>query len=66
MQKSTKLSINENNGLLKITLGDNGKDLIPVNLCLEGFGLNQIKARINNLKGNIHSELKANAEHHYN
>ncbi|RYJ51104.1 tetratricopeptide repeat protein [Flavobacterium petrolei] len=58
----SKLSINENNGLLKIILRDNGKGFDSSRFhVLEGFGLNQIKARINNLKGNIHLNSKVNA-----
>ncbi|MFH6972369.1 tetratricopeptide repeat-containing sensor histidine kinase [Flavobacterium petrolei] len=58
----SKLSINENNGLLKIILSDNGKGFDSSRFhVLEGFGLNQIKARINNLKGNIHLNSKVNA-----
>lgn len=58
----SKLSMDENNELLKIKLMDNGKGFDSTKFhVLEGFGLNQIKARINNLKGNIHFNSKLNA-----
>lgn len=58
----SKLSMDENNELLKITLLDNGKGFDSSKFhVLEGFGLNQIKARINNLKGNIYLNSKLNA-----
>ena len=58
----SKLSMDENNELLKITLMDNGKGFDSSKFhVLEGFGLNQIKARINNLKGNIYFNSKLNA-----
>lgn len=58
----SKLSIDENNESLKITLMDNGKGFDSSKFhVLEGFGLNQIKARINNLKGNIYFNSKLNA-----
>jgi signal transduction histidine kinase len=58
----SKLSMDENNELLKITLVDNGKGFDSSKFhVLEGFGLNQIKARINNLRGNIYLNSKLNA-----
>ncbi|RBN51652.1 tetratricopeptide repeat-containing sensor histidine kinase [Flavobacterium psychrolimnae] len=58
----SKLSMEENNELLKITLLDNGKGFDSSKFhVLEGFGLNQIKARINNLRGNIYLNSKLNA-----
>jgi two-component system NarL family sensor kinase len=58
----SKLSMDENNELLKITLMDNGKGFDSSKFhVLEGFGLNQIKARINNLRGNIYLNSKLNA-----
>lgn len=58
----SKLSMEENNELLKITLIDNGKGFDSSKFhVLEGFGLNQIKARINNLRGNIYLNSKLNA-----
>ena len=58
----SKLSMDENNELLKITLLDNGKGFDSSKFhVLEGFGLNQIKARINNLRGNIYLNSKLNA-----
>jgi signal transduction histidine kinase len=49
-----KLSIHENNEFLNINISDNGKGFDTNRFdILEGFGINQIKARINNLIGNI-------------
>ena len=56
-----KLSVKENNDSLLIDIIDNGKgfdsDTFHV---LEGFGLNQIKARLNNLNGTIEIDSKIN------
>lgn len=54
------LSIQENNESLQIEINDNGKGFdIDKFENIEGFGLNQIQARINNLNGtlNINSQL---------
>jgi signal transduction histidine kinase len=49
-----KLTIQENNKSLQIEIEDNGKGFDTDQFyILEGFGINQIKARINNLKGTI-------------
>ncbi|MFV8373621.1 tetratricopeptide repeat-containing sensor histidine kinase [Flavobacterium sp. LB2P74] len=48
------LTIQENNKSLQIKIEDNGKGFdTDTFYILEGFGINQIKARINNLKGTI-------------
>ncbi|TDE41891.1 two-component sensor histidine kinase [Flavobacterium rhamnosiphilum] len=55
-----KLTIQENNKSLQIEIEDNGKGFDTDKFyILEGFGINQIKARINNLKGTIaiHSKI---------
>jgi two-component system NarL family sensor kinase len=54
------LTIKENNESLQIEINDNGKGFdIDKFENIEGFGLNQIQARINNLNGtlNINSQL---------
>ncbi|MFV8370575.1 ATP-binding protein [Flavobacterium sp. LB2R40] len=57
-----KLSIEENNKFLHIDIIDNGKGFDTGKFhILEGFGLNQIKARISNLKGNVAINSKPNA-----
>lgn len=57
-----KVIIQENNESLHIDIMDNGKGFNPKKFAvLEGFGLNQIKARLNNLKGSIDINSKANA-----
>ncbi|MFV5685240.1 ATP-binding protein [Flavobacterium sp. GB2R13] len=56
---SAKVTIQENNNLLQIHVYDNGKGFDPAHFhILEGFGLNQIQARINNLKGGISIDSK--------
>ena len=57
-----KLNINENNDFLYIDIIDDGKgfDFSKFHV-LEGFGLNQIRARINNLKGTIEINSKLDA-----
>lgn len=59
---NAKVTIQENNNLLQIHVYDNGKgfDTAHFNI-LEGFGLNQIQARINNLKGGISIDSKPNS-----
>jgi two-component system NarL family sensor kinase len=48
------LTIQENNESLQIEINDNGKGFDTENFeFLEGFGLNQIQSRINNLKGTL-------------
>ncbi|MFV8332543.1 tetratricopeptide repeat-containing sensor histidine kinase [Flavobacterium sp. GSP14] len=48
------LTIQENNKILQITIEDNGKGFDTATFyILEGFGINQIKARIKALKGTI-------------
>ena len=57
-----KLSIKENNESLQIDITDNGKGFDSSKFhILEGFGISQIKARINNLKGSIDINSKLNA-----
>ncbi|TDE53030.1 ATP-binding protein [Flavobacterium sp. GT3P67] len=54
------LIIQENNKSLQIKIEDNGKGFDTDKFyILEGFGINQVKARINNLKGTIaiHSKI---------
>lgn len=56
------LTIQENNKSLQITVEDNGKGFdISKFYILEGFGINQIKARINSLKGTILINSKLNS-----
>jgi signal transduction histidine kinase len=57
-----KINLTESKGQLKIVIIDNGKgfDTNEFNV-LEGFGLNQIKARIKNLKGSIDIRSKINS-----
>jgi len=57
-----KINLAESKGQLKIVILDNGKgfDTNEFNV-LEGFGLNQIKARIKNLKGSIDIHSKINS-----
>ena len=56
------LTIQENNKSLQITVEDNGKGFdIGKFYILEGFGINQIKARINSLKGTILINSKLNS-----
>ena len=48
------MTIQENNESLQIEINDNGKGFDTENFeFLEGFGLNQIQSRINNLKGTL-------------
>ena len=58
----SKINLAETKGQLKIVILDNGKgfDTNEFNV-LEGFGLNQIKARIKNLKGSIDIHSKINS-----
>ena len=57
-----KLNIHENNDFLEIDIMDDGKGFDSSKFhVLEGFGLNQIKARINNLKGTIAINAKLDA-----
>jgi signal transduction histidine kinase len=54
------LTIKENNNFLQIQVHDNGKGFDTNKFdIIEGFGLNQIKARVDAMKGNfsIHSVL---------
>ncbi|TDD77411.1 tetratricopeptide repeat-containing sensor histidine kinase [Flavobacterium caseinilyticum] len=52
--QQARLSIHENSKYLDITITDNGKGFDSNRFhVLEGFGINQIKARINNLKGTV-------------
>ncbi|TRX07027.1 tetratricopeptide repeat-containing sensor histidine kinase [Flavobacterium gawalongense] len=56
---TAKITIQENNSTLQIHVYDNGKGFDPAHFhILEGFGLNQIQARINNLKGGISIDSK--------
>jgi signal transduction histidine kinase len=56
------LTIQENNKSLQIKIEDNGKGFDSNKFYkLEGFGINQIKARINNLKGTISINSKLNS-----
>jgi signal transduction histidine kinase len=56
-----KISLQERNGSLKIVIIDSGKGFDTKEFkVLEGFGLNQIKARLNNLKGGIVINSKIN------
>ncbi|MFV8269625.1 ATP-binding protein [Flavobacterium sp. GT2N3] len=56
------LTIQENNKSLQITVEDNGKGFDTEKFyILEGFGINQIKARINSLKGTILINSKLNS-----
>ena len=56
-----EVSLSESNNELIIEINDNGKgfDINDFNF-VEGFGLNQIKARINNLNGNFTVKSKIN------
>ena len=56
-----EVSLSESNNELIIEINDNGKgfDINDFNF-VEGFGLNQIKARINNLNGNFSVKSKIN------
>jgi two-component system NarL family sensor kinase len=55
------VSIDENNDSLQIKIVDNGKGFDSSNFhILEGFGINQIKSRINNLKGIFYIDSKLN------
>lgn len=57
-----KLSLKKNDDALQIEIIDNGKGFDSKKFhILEGFGLNQIKARLNNLKGTIEINSKLNA-----
>ncbi|RTY82193.1 two-component sensor histidine kinase [Flavobacterium sp. ZB4P23] len=50
----SELSIHEDNDFLNVNVMDNGQGFDSSKFhILEGFGINQIKARINNLKGTI-------------
>ncbi|WP_144892337.1 tetratricopeptide repeat-containing sensor histidine kinase [Flavobacterium tiangeerense] len=55
------VSLDENNNTLQIKIIDNGKGFDSSNFhILEGFGINQIKSRINNLKGTFYIDSKLN------
>lgn len=57
-----KINLAENKGQLKIVIIDNGKGFDTSEFkILEGFGLNQIKARLKNLKGSIDIHSKINS-----
>jgi len=57
-----RLNIHENNDFLDIDIMDDGKGFDSSKFhVLEGFGLNQIRARINNLKGTITIDSKLNS-----
>jgi signal transduction histidine kinase len=57
-----KVTIQENDKVLQIHVYDNGKGFDPAHFhILEGFGLNQIQARINNLKGVISIDSNQNS-----
>ncbi|SHF73177.1 Histidine kinase [Flavobacterium segetis] len=59
--KNAKLSLKEYEGSLKIDTIDDGKGFDSNKFhILEGFGLNQIKARLNNLKGSIEINSEIN------
>ncbi|MBP6180368.1 ATP-binding protein [Flavobacterium sp.] len=59
--RNAKISVQENNKSLQIHVYDNGKGFNTAHFhSLEGFGLNQIQARINNLKGSISIDSKQN------
>ena len=59
--KTAKVTIQENNKSLQIHVYDDGKGFNTAHFHnLEGFGLNQIQARINNLKGSISIDSKQN------
>ncbi|MFV5689419.1 ATP-binding protein [Flavobacterium sp. ZT3R25] len=59
--KNAKVTVQENNKSLQIHVYDNGKGFDTAHFhSLEGFGLNQIQARINNLKGSISIDSKQN------
>ena len=50
----SKVIINESNGIIVITVNDNGKGFTSEKLnSVEGFGLNRIRARVKKLKGNF-------------
>lgn len=60
--QQAKLNIHENNDFLNIDIMDDGKGFDSSKFhVLEGFGLNQIRARINNLKGTIEINSKLDA-----
>jgi two-component system NarL family sensor kinase len=55
------VSLDESNDSLHIKIIDNGKGFDSSNFhILEGFGINQIKSRINNLKGTFYIDSKLN------
>ncbi len=55
------VSLNESNNSLQIKIIDNGKGFDSSKFhILEGFGINQIKSRINNLKGKFLIDSKLN------
>jgi signal transduction histidine kinase len=59
--RQAKLSIQENNESLQIAIIDNGKGFDSTKFhILEGFGLNQIKARLNHLRGMVEINSKPN------
>ncbi|MEC5166042.1 two-component system NarL family sensor kinase [Flavobacterium sp. PL11] len=59
--KEAKIILKENKNTLQIHIIDNGKGFDSTKFhVLEGFGLNQIKARLNNLRGSIEINSKTN------
>ena len=59
--KEAKIILKQNKSTLQIHIIDNGKGFDSTKIhVLEGFGLNQIKARLNNLKGSIKINSKIN------
>lgn len=68
--KNAFLSLDERDNSLFIHVRDNGKGFEKTNenKTIEGFGLNQIKARVNNIEGeiNIQSKLKSGTAIHIN
>ena len=59
--QKAKLTLKENNNSLLIYIIDNGKGFNAEKFhALEGFGINQIKARLNNLHGTIEIDSKIN------
>jgi signal transduction histidine kinase len=60
--QQAKINLQEHNGSLKIAITDTGKGFDTNEFkVLEGFGLTQIKARLNSLKGSIDIHSKINS-----
>lgn len=55
-----ELTINEKNSQLEITVKDNGKGFKTTKTTDEGFGLTQIRARIQNMNGTFKVDSKPN------